>query len=155
MVYLLRRLSNSYLDTKHEKLSIDQSVTVEHILPKSWIEHWPLQSGAKGLEGAKLWAEDADPVIVAATRKRDSALQTFGNLTILTQALNSSVRNSAWSIKQPEIMKSSLLPINQMLHRYKTWNEDTIDARAKELIQRATNIWPGPDENSLLANLLK
>lgn len=155
MVHLLRRLSNGYLDKKHEKLSIDQGVTVEHILPQNWIEHWPLPSGAKGLGGSKLWAEDADPAVVAATRKRDSALQTFGNLTILTQALNSSVRNSAWTIKKPEVMKSSLLPLNQMLHGYETWDEESIGARAKELLHRAKKIWPAPNENSLLADFLK
>ena len=154
MVHILRRLSNSYLNDKHEKLSIDQSVTVEHILPQTWFEHWPLPSGARGLEDAKLWAEDADPAVVAATKARNSALQTFGNLTILTQALNSSVRNSAWNLKKPEIMKSSLLPINQILHDYSIWDEESIDARAKELFQRAKKIWPAPDENSLLTDFV-
>lgn len=155
MVHVFRRLSDNYLNNKHERLPVDQSVTVEHILPQNWIEHWPLSSGEKGLKGSELWAEDADPAIVAATRKRDSALQTFGNLTILTQALNSSVRNSAWSVKKPEIMKSSLLPINQMLHDYPSWDEESIDARAKELFQRAKKIWPAPDETSLLADFME
>lgn len=145
MVHLFRRLSNSYMNSKHERLKIDQSVTVEHLLPQNWVEHWPLSSGAQGLKGAALWAEDADPEIVTATRRRDTALQAFGNLTILTQALNSSVRNSAWSIKKPEIMKSSLLPINQMLHAYEAWDEEAIELRGRELFQRAKQIWPAPD----------
>jgi uncharacterized protein with ParB-like and HNH nuclease domain len=146
MVYVLRRLSSSYLNSKHERLTIDQSVTVEHLLPQQWIEHWPLPSGAEGLKGADLWAENADPELVAATRRRNAALQTFGNLTILTQALNSSVRNSAWSTKKPEIMKSSLLPINQILHAHESWDEETIEVRGKELFHRAKQIWPAPNE---------
>ena len=150
MVHILRRLSNSYLNNKHERLSIDDSVTIEHLLPQGWIEHWPLASGAKGLAGSALWAEDADQEVAAGTKKRNATLHTFGNLTILTQALNSTVRNSPWSVKKPEIMRSSLLPLNQMLHDFDSWDESTIDRRGRELFSHAKTIWPGPLSNSLL-----
>jgi len=149
MVHVLWKLSNSYLNSKNERLSLEQSVSVEHLLPQSWIKHWPLASGAKGLSGAELWEEEADQEIVSATRKRSSALQTFGNLTILTQPLNSSVKNKSWNIKKPEIMKSSLLPINQVLHDYEVWDEATIESRGKDLFQRVLKIWPGPDDNGI------
>ena len=75
------------------------------------------------------------------TRVRDVALQTFGNLTILTQKLNSSVSNGPWIKKQPELQSHSLLPINQHLQNHDVWNESTIVARSNELLERALQLW--------------
>lgn len=77
-------------------------------------------------------------------RRRNAAVQTIGNLTILTQELNSSVSNSAWVVKRPELMKSSLLPINQMLHAHDAWDEEAIQARSETLFRLACEVWPGP-----------
>jgi hypothetical protein len=154
LIHILRRLSNHYLNSKHEKLTIDHEVTVEHLLPQGWITHWPLPSGATGLSGYALHAENAPREVVTATGTRNAALQTFGNLTILTQSLNSTVRNSNWATKKPEIMKSSLLSLNQMLHEYETWSEESIIKRGKELLGIAKTIWPGPNRNKTIDALL-
>ena len=90
-----------------------------------------------------LQAEEGDPR-AAATRRRNALCHTLGNLTILTQALNSSVSNSAWEVKKPELRKSSLLPINQQLQDADSWNEEAIEARGEDLFERAARIWPGP-----------
>jgi hypothetical protein len=76
---------------------------------------------------------------------RNRLLQTIGNLTILTQALNSSVSNSAWEIKAPALSQASLLPINLQLHGVKTWDEATIERRSDELFSRAIQTWPRLD----------
>ena len=76
-----------------------------------------------------------------ATRTRNQLLQTFGNLTIVTQALNSAVSNSGWSAKKPELLKHSLLPINQMLYGVQDWNEAAIVQRADDLLARALKLW--------------
>jgi hypothetical protein len=68
----------------------------------------------------------------------------MGNLTLLTQSLNSSVSNSAWAEKKEAILDASLLPISQRLRRYDTWNEESIAQRGKELLAEALKIWPGP-----------
>ena len=41
MVHMLKRLSDAYLGPKHEHISIDGPLTIEHIMPQNWIEHWP------------------------------------------------------------------------------------------------------------------
>jgi hypothetical protein len=105
------RPSHTYLTAKMEALSVEGPLTVEHILPRDWIEHWPLPDGARGLTMEELWTADANDPLAAATRARNVALQTFGNLTILTQALNSAASNSAWAAKKPELLRHSLLPI--------------------------------------------
>jgi hypothetical protein len=144
LVHVLRRVCETYLNNLNEQIAIDGPVTVEHILPQNWIEHWPLPSGEQGLTDQELWDTDPDDPRTVATRHRNAALQTMGNLTILTQELNSSVSNSAWLKKKPGILVASLLPINQQLHEYDSWDEKGIQKRSEELFQRALTVWPGP-----------
>jgi uncharacterized protein with ParB-like and HNH nuclease domain len=144
LVHILWRLSSEHLTKHNEQITIESPLTVEHILPQFWEEHWPLPSGEKGLsEEEREEAESDDPRLVA-TLRRDNLLQTLGNLTILTQELNSSVSNAPWNEKQPELLQYSLLPINQELHKFKTWDEDAISQRGKQLFEKARKIWPGP-----------
>lgn len=77
-----------------------------------------------------------------ASRARNQVLQTLGNLTILTKPLNSALSNSAWSIKRPELLKHSLLPINQQLMDREVWDETAIAERSEDMLQRALRIWP-------------
>lgn len=144
LVHVLRRLNESYLDHRSENITIEGPLTIEHILPRNWIEHWPLASGEQGLTYQELCDTDSDNPRVIGTRQRDAALDTMGNLTILTQELNSSVSNSAWAAKKPELLKASLLSINQHLHGCDVWDEQAIQARSAELLQRALIVWPGP-----------
>lgn len=142
VVHILKRLNATYLGNKHELVSVDGALTVEHILPQNWIEHWPLPDGSKGLAVSELWnAEPQDPRGIA-TRKRNAALQTFGNLTILTQALNSAASNSSWPEKKVELIRHSLLPINQQLHDLEVWDEEAISNRSNALLERALKLWP-------------
>lgn len=142
LVHIFNRLNGTFLSGKVESLLFEQQPSIEHILPQNWVKHWPLQDGANGLEEAELFeAGDDDPRAIA-TRKRIQALQTMGNLTILMQALNAAQSHSAWNDKRPELMKHSLLPINQDLHDIITWDEEAITARAESLFERAVKIWP-------------
>jgi hypothetical protein len=144
IVHLLRRLSDTYLTAKHEQITIEGALTVEHILPQDWLDHWPLPDGSKGLTMQEFWTADPDDSRAQATRLRNAALQTLGNLTIVTQPLNSSVRNAAWEIKKPALLTGSLLPINQQLHSADHWDEQAIVLRSKGLFERALKIWPRP-----------
>jgi hypothetical protein len=142
VVYILKRLNATYLAAKSEAISIDGALTIEHILPSNWIEHWPLPDGNIGMTSLELWDADASNLRVIATRKRNASLQTFGNLTVLTQSLNSSVSNSSWEVKKAEIMRHSLLPINQQLQDWDGWDESSIATRGNALFERALNLWP-------------
>jgi uncharacterized protein with ParB-like and HNH nuclease domain len=143
IVYVLRRLSDSYFGSKSELISIDSPLTVEHILPQNWVGNWPLKDGSTGLTETEIWtADDRSNPRVVMSEARNRLLHTFGNLTILTQELNSAVSNSAWKIKAPALLKASLLPINQQLHGVNTWDEATIEQRSDELFSRALQMWP-------------
>jgi hypothetical protein len=80
-------------------------------------------------------AEDGDQRAVKS-RIRYTALQTIGNLTILTQALTAAVSNGPWKQKRPELLSHSLLPINLQLRNAEVWDEAAIEKRSNELLKR-------------------
>lgn len=145
IVHILKRLNEVYYTPKNETIVLSGPLTIEHILPQSWTAHWPLSDGSRGLDWAELSNAEHDDPVAIMTRARNSALQTFGNLTLLTQELNSSVSASAFSKKKPAMLSMSLLPINQQLHKYPVWNDATIRERGEELLAHAVRLWPSPD----------
>lgn len=144
IVHILRKLSDSYRSAMHEDIAIEGNLSVEHLMPQSWIEHWPLPDGSRGVPHYELWSADADNPRTIATKKRNLAVQTLGNLTILTQPLNSSVSNLGWEQKRPALLMSSLLPINQQLHTFSAWTEESIAQRGLDLALKAIELWPRP-----------
>ena len=80
--------------------------------------------------------------------KRNRKLLTLGNLTIITQSLNSSIRDASWTIKRMgtadkkglNIYSAGLETISDYLS-LDEWNEQTIDERAKYLYRKAKEIW--------------
>jgi hypothetical protein len=143
IVHIFLRLNATYISTMVEEITINSPMTVEHILPKNWLEKWPLPDGTKGLDSLQLWDSSEDDERAVATRRRNAALETLGNLTIMVQPLNSTLSNGAWREKKPEFL-NSLLPINQKLALLETWDEEAIAKRSGELFERAVRIWPGP-----------
>ena len=109
LVHLFGRLNETFMSSKSEKVVFATRPTVEHIMPQNWISTWPLPDGSKGLDSYGLYiATKSDPV-AEGSRKREAAIQSLGNLTILSSGLNSSQKNLAWEKKRPEMMKHSLL----------------------------------------------
>ena len=142
IVHIFKRLNETYVSHKMEGVAIEGPLTVEHLLPQQWIEHWPLPDGSKGITAQELWDTDPEDQRAAATRKRNAALQTFGNLTVLSQPLNSAASNSSWTSKKPELLRHSLLPINQELQSADSWDETAIERRGDSLFDRAAKLWP-------------
>jgi uncharacterized protein with ParB-like and HNH nuclease domain len=142
LVHIFKRLNKSYLGKKSETIEISGLLTIEHIMPQNWIKHWPLPCGSLGLNSTELWnAEPTDPRTIN-TRKRNALIHTFGNLTILTQSLNSAALHSPWEAKKSEILRYSLLPINQQFLNLNIWDEDAIIRRGDEIFEHALKIWP-------------
>lgn len=131
-------LEGCELDTrdpaKTEPIALPAGLSIEHALPQSWNEHWPVAPGDD--EAAEI---------------REAHVNRLGNLTLVTQPLNSALSNSPWAgedglpSKRKELAKRSVLLINQQLCEHEEWNEDLIDHRGAELAERITHIWPGPD----------
>jgi len=141
LVYIYTRLNQTYMSSKSETVAFPVQPSIEHIMPQSWISEWPLPDGTQGMGIMELWDAELDDPRAVGTRSRDAALQTLGNLTLLSTALNSSQSNFGWDRKRPEMMKHSLLPINQMLLETEAWDEPAILNRGQQLFERALGIW--------------
>jgi hypothetical protein len=115
-----------------EQLLLPEKLTIEHALPQSWTDNWPLTI-----------EDDEHPD--DAVEDRDAHVHLLGNLTLVTRGLNSTMSNAAWSIKRDELAKRSQLLVNQRLCAHETWDEEQIDARGTELCGYVLNTWPGPD----------
>lgn len=104
--------------------------SLEHLMPKKWRNNWD-----------KLSSKESEI-------NRDRKLLTLGNLTIITQSLNSSIRDSKWEDKlKGKNRKGGLIEysvglktISQFL-KYPEWNEKTIEERALFLYEKAKQIW--------------
>ena len=109
-----------------EKFRIGVPVQIEHIMPRSWEEHWPLP-------------EDADP---ESAMTRNELVNRIGNLTILTAPLNLSVSNAPWSEKQGKFQNESVLKLNRRVAMEPNWSDQSIQARSKELAEVFCKLWP-------------
>lgn len=105
--------------------------SLEHLMPKKWRNNWP--------------ACATDDL----ARQRDSILLTLGNLAIITQSLNASIRDAAWSMKKAgngngtpglDLCASGLSTLYDVLAKA-DWNESEISARADWLFDQASAIW--------------
>ncbi len=80
--------------------------------------------------------------------KRNRKLLTLGNLTIITQSLNASLRDASWTIKLKgkgdkkglTAYSAGLETINEYL-KLDEWNEQRIEERARFLNDKAKEIW--------------
>lgn len=104
--------------------------SLEHLMPKKWENKW-----------GKLGTKDEKDF-------RNFKLKTLGNLAIITQSLNASIRDSNWEIKKKGNGK------NQGLKHFSggidtlapylekdQWNEKEIQNRSNALLRDALQIW--------------
>jgi uncharacterized protein with ParB-like and HNH nuclease domain len=142
--YALREIERRLHQPRAEHIEILSVLTIEHVLPSEWIEQWPFSNGNRGVTLFEMFDKSRSTDDVEAPEKRDRAKHTFGNLTLLTQPLNSSVSNSAFATKKPEILKNSALALNRYFHDKGNWDEAEITARGEALFSHASNKWPYP-----------
>jgi hypothetical protein len=132
-----------------ETKALAPSLTVEHIMPQSWKEFWPLGGDivptSDDYVQAIFYAGSEDDTVVGKIVRRNRLLQSFGNLTLLTQPLNGSVSNGPYEGKRTALNDHSLLVLNKEIIQETAWDEDTITKRGKTLFQIAKQIWQVPE----------
>lgn len=105
------------------------SLSLEHLMPQNWREHWPL-------------AETDDEGTAAS--ERDRRLHLIGNLTLATSPLNASLSNSPWDVKRTALADHSLLLLNNELAKREVWDEASIDERCASLAAEICEVWSAP-----------
>ncbi len=102
--------------------------SLEHLMPKKWRNHWPA---------------------CASGTRRDAVLLTLGNLAIIPQTLNTSIRDSSWDTKKAgkgpskpglTLCAAGLVTLQDALTK-SDWNETEIESRALWLYDQARTLW--------------
>lgn len=102
--------------------------SLEHLMPKKWRNHWPA---------------------CASGTRRDAVLLTLGNLAIIPQTLNTSIRDSSWDTKKAgkgpskpglALCAAGLVTLQDALTK-SDWNETEIESRALWLYDQARTLW--------------
>lgn len=123
-----------------EQLGVPKNLTIEHLMPVSWVQHWPLPKGSNEEEAKQI---------------RNGLIHTIGNLTLVTQKLNSSLSNASWKCehetcdgkkcKRDALLKHSVMNMNAELTNESFWDEALILKRSGEMASLIAAQWPGPD----------
>lgn len=127
---LLEAVEHALRTGKTERMTFNEKLTIEHLMPQDWAKHWPLPEGL---------ISDDDP-----QSARDRLIHTMGNLTLLTKTLNPSVSNGPWEKKRDQISKHSILRLNNVLDEHEEWNERLIRKRGESLLKHFKDVWPRP-----------
>ena len=136
--HILVRLEHEARDKFDEATSLPNDLTIEHVLPDTWWEHWLLPDGTRA--AADLMTGMTEPQLKVIA-ERESIKHTLGNLTLLTDARNPSLGNLGFSTKQ-EKLKKSLLKLNHEIADMPDWTEEQIRTRARRLSDLAVRAWP-------------
>ncbi len=115
-----------------EKVVLPADLTIEHVLPQEWAQHWPLPEGADPFEGRL---------------DRDAAKHRLGNLTLVTGKLNPKMSNAAWIDKRAALREHSVMRISTDIRNAETWDEKSIAERGERVVALALSIWTRPDDN--------
>lgn len=107
------------------------ATSIEHVMPQDWRSNW-----------AEVDSEDDDMNL-------DSLVHNLGNLTLVTQALNSKVSNYPWQQKRLAFEDHTTLLLTADLLRQvgDDWSPDQIEKRSAQLAERVVHIWPVPNFN--------
>lgn len=111
------------------------SLWVEHVMPQTWQTNWQIvdetTQALVGPEDPRYW-------------RRDAAVHTLGNLTIVTDTLNRSLSNLSFDTKKLKLVEHSNLTLNRKIAEQTSWDETKIAERGETLASLAFSIWPTP-----------
>ncbi|MRD73135.1 DUF262 domain-containing protein [Rhodocyclus tenuis] len=133
--------------TFHEVNQLAENLTVEHILPTNWRTSWPMPDGTQPTSdefSSALFAVSEDETLRGQIARRIRLKDSIGNLTLLTQPLNSTVSNGPWAGKRQALEDHSLLVLNREVSKHETWDEKAITARSDALFKVALQVWALP-----------
>ena len=145
------------------------NLTLEHVMPQKWWEHWMLPSA----KGPVLWeniisqeykrdhpdwdddyppedlkksplADEAYQQSLDIAKERDALMWSIGNLTLLTHRLNASESNLPFNEKKVAMQQNSTLLLNSEICKEQEWDVAEIKNRTKRLHGLFCKIWPDP-----------
>lgn len=125
LIMILTEIDRHITSSKAGKQSNYNNLQIEHIMPQKWQQNYPKNN----LNEAEI----------------GEMIDKFGNLTIVTNTLNSSLSNKAWQEKRLQFINDDNLFINKELSKFDIWNQQSIDSRGSQLADIICEIWPHAD----------
>lgn len=166
-IELMKREENRFLETS--QLVFDNKLSLEHIMPEEWKKTWSLSltNDEQGLTNHPIYYKDmffseykrdnpdweTEPseeglasesyqIPFQLAEERSLYLQSIGNLTLVTNRLNSKLSNSPFTKKKVALSENSVLMLNKGICEYNTWDTKQIQERTNELVTIFSKIWP-------------
>ena len=143
----LIEIENSLRGPLQETNFIPNNVSIEHVMPVSWREHWPLETDTPLTGGdfllASFWMEEDDTNVGKIVR-RDRLIHSVGNLTLVTPPFNSKVSNKEFKVKKKALADQSVLILNRRIAKKAKWNEKKIEQRSNWISNLAKKVWSFP-----------
>jgi len=136
--HILAKLEGEARDKFDEATSLPDDLTIEHVLPDTWWEHWTLPDGTQAAADLVTGMSESQLKLIA---EREALKHTLGNLTLLTDARNPSLGNLGFAAKRLKL-QVSLLKLNHEIAVMPDWTEERIRTRAIRLSDLAIKIWP-------------
>ena len=130
MLYLIESSIRDHKRHSTQLLGVSK-YSLEHIMPKKWTNHWGM------------------PTDQTLVDERNHKILTLGNLTIITQALNTSIRDADWNTKKigHGTGKAGLEKYAEGIDIFSSflartiWDEKAIEDRAAFLYEKAVEVW--------------
>lgn len=135
-VMLLAAIDAAMRTKMNDFSSTPAELTVEHLLPQQGsLLDYPYPPALGQIEE------------ISSELRRSRTIHTIGNLTLVTQALNSSLSNGPFKDKRPKIASNSGLRLNALFQDQNiiAWSEIEIAARGRDMFLCAKNVWPRPE----------
>jgi len=138
IIYLLESKIRNRSKQATQLLGISK-YSLEHLMPKKWENKWPSVSTQEQKDF------------------RNRKLKTLGNLAIITQSLNASIRDSNWPTKKSGIKSKKKFGLQHYSAGIETlapylnlqeWNEIEIEKRANDLYEMAIENWKFKEINN-------
>ncbi|GAF83346.1 unnamed protein product, partial [marine sediment metagenome] len=144
LVEVERRQRGKLQETK----GLPERLSVEHVLPDSWEEHWPLANGVEPTRDDFILAHyqiKEDDSTVGLIVRRERLIHTVGNLTLVTPSFNSKLSNKGFTTKRAEFSEQSILMLNKDIAKEEEWDEHKIEVRSARIAEIAKEVWPFPE----------
>ena len=170
-IELMKRKVNPFLETN--QLIFDNKLSLEHIMPEKWKEHWslPLTDNGDNLSDNQInfkdmftpeykrnnpnWetelseeglVDESYQYPFQLAQERIQYLQSIGNLTLVTGRLNAKMSNNPFEKKRVALEKNSDLRLNREICEHSTWDIKQIQDRGNELFTIFCEIWPSAED---------
>lgn len=136
--------------TEEPTLPVLTTVDVEHIMPRSWFEHWPLEDGTRATEEERDRARHArlDGAELTARQReilaREDATPTLGNITLLHPSVNRSGSNLDFEEKKSRMRQSTNLSLNVPLLTEPAWDVARIRSRGEAYARIVLDLFEAP-----------